>query len=295
MGGIQSVALKQVHSSERNQKTLTKLKSKKVVRLKSVKKSKSERVRALSVHKQQDLVLEFRVKARKLARSILRRWHARLDLQEVDSIVDLSLCESVRRFNPKMGASFMTFMFYHLRGNLIRAITAAATNNSVPFPDFDPSDFASDGRTERNVKNIGSAIEIAQALCNHENILPDEVLYRKEVARISQEACAQLDPLAQEIVQRIFMEEQQLVDIASSLGYSRCHISRVKKKALDELHEHLKNTLSPEGQNIVAGEGTIANADDMEISRRSAKRARVALLKAKKIARRKFISDAQAA
>src|SRR5690348_15064745 len=70
----------------------------------------------------EELVLRYRMKARKLARSILRKWHSRLDLQEVDSIVDLSLCEAVARYNPAKGASFMTFLFYHLRGNLIRAV-----------------------------------------------------------------------------------------------------------------------------------------------------------------------------
>jgi DNA-directed RNA polymerase sigma subunit (sigma70/sigma32) len=79
-----------------------------------------------------ELVLTYRIKARKLARSILRKWHARLDLQEVDSIVDLSLCEAVRRYNPTKGASFMTFLFYHMRGNLIRAVTTAATANTLP-------------------------------------------------------------------------------------------------------------------------------------------------------------------
>lgn len=58
-----------------------------------------------------ELVVGYRLKARKLARSILRRWHARLDVGEVDSIVDLSLCEAVQRFSPEKGASFMTFMF----------------------------------------------------------------------------------------------------------------------------------------------------------------------------------------
>jgi len=50
----------------------------------------------------------------------------------VDSIVDLSLCEAVKRFDPLKGASFMTFLFYHLKGNLVRAVAAAATSTAIP-------------------------------------------------------------------------------------------------------------------------------------------------------------------
>ena len=106
---------------------------------------KEERGPGLTEFEKEDLITQSRLKARKLARSILRKWNARLDLQEVDSIVDLSLCEAAHRFDPSVGASFMTFLFYHLRGNLIRTITASANSNVLPALDAEMCSYDDEG------------------------------------------------------------------------------------------------------------------------------------------------------
>lgn len=191
---------------------------------------------------QAGLIVQYRVKARKLARSILRKWHARLDLEEVDSLVDLSLCEAARRFNSRKGASFMTFLYYHLRGNLIRTIHYSATVNAIPTGEA----YDSESFEEGNDKNqrVCSANEVADALCSTEYISPDDLLYKKELVSLSHAACSRLDNLEREVIERIYLKGQQLMDIARSLGYSRCHISRVKRKALETLYDDLTADMS---------------------------------------------------
>ena len=218
-------------------------KKSKVLNLVPKKEAKSDK---LSPAEQEATILEFRLKARSLAHSILRRWHSRIDSQEVESIVDLSLCEAVKRYNKNKGASFITFLFYHLRGNLIRAVSAAASLNYVPLPDFDGLDSGIDNGSG-NRGRFMNAIEIADNFCNREYNSPDEMLLKKEIAKISSDACAKLDPLEREVIYRIYVLEQQLMDIAQSLGYSRCHISRVKRKALEALNTDLSNVVHPEG------------------------------------------------
>lgn len=205
----------------------------------TAKKSKE----GLSQQDKEELILEYRANARKLSRSILRRWHARLDLEELDSLVDLALCEAASRYNPEKGASFMTFLYYHLRGTLVRAVDAAANANVVPAADYEIDELASGYETDAGT---GAAVDIADALSNHEYQLPDEALYRKELANLSNVACSKLDELEQAVIYRLYVQEEPLVDIARSLGYSRCHISRVKKRALDVLHENLSNSLEME-------------------------------------------------
>lgn len=214
---------------------------------KNIKKSKDKvielfrRVEAaaeLSEIQKEEYILRYRIKARKLARSILRRWHSRLELNEVDSLVDLSLCEAVRRFNPNRGASFMTFLFYHLRGNLIRAVTAAANSNLVPMFEEESQDLTHDDASEIS-KSGGytfvNSMEAADALVGRTALQPEEALLKKEMVDMSLQACSKLDDLEREVILRIYMNGQQLIDIANSLGYSRCHISRVKRKALETL------------------------------------------------------------
>lgn len=193
----------------------------------------------LSAHEQEEIILEFRIKARKLARSILRKWRSRLDLEEVDSVVDLSLCEAVRRFDPEKGASFMTFLYYHLKGNLVRTVSAAANANVIP----------TDGE---DGEQIVHAYDVVEALTSTEVENPDEMLLKKELIRLSQGARSELDDLEREVIQRIYIEGQHLIDIASSLGYSRCHISRVKKKALQTLQFEINARLSSEDESSKA-------------------------------------------
>ncbi len=215
--------------------------SKKAVALRIAKKlAHSKELGELSPLQQEALIFKYRIKARKLGRSILRRWHSRMDLDEVDSLVDLSLCEAVKRFNPDKGASFMTFLFYHLKGNLVRAVTAAAASTALPVRLAELGEaFADEAETASLAAQPMNAAEIAEAVTSQDAPLPDEALWRKQLSDCSANACEKLDALEREIIKRIFVHEQQIIDIATALGYSRCHISRVKKKALDTLHDEL--------------------------------------------------------
>lgn len=196
-----------------------------------------KKIKSLSPAARDQMVLDTRDQARKIARSILRKWRSRLELEEVDSIVDLSLCEAVIRFDPNRGASFVTFLYYHLRGNLIRLVSDAANQNTLPLFDREMMEGTSDLSSANPIAN---AIEVAAALNGQEQVLPDEEFYKKELASLSRSACKKLDLLEQEVICRVFMNEEHLFDVAENLGYSRCHISRVKRKALDTLHSELK-------------------------------------------------------
>lgn len=277
MGAIQAIdiGLKAgVFPGAAKNRSKSKKQNAKVIRLPVRRRTKP---RELTDAERQVIVVEHRPKAQKLARSILRKWHARLDLEEVDSVVDLSLCEAVRRFDPTKGASFMTFLYYHLRGNLIRAVSTAANANCIPLSDVIHQDI----NVERNSRRHNSArsitaIEVAEALCSHENPLPDEMLFKKELVRLSQQACENLDELEREVIGRVFLDEQQLMDVARLLGYSRCHISRVKKKALETLKSYMKAN----GENLRRDPDALGSPRNKlvglrQVARRGAQRRRI--------------------
>jgi RNA polymerase sigma factor (sigma-70 family) len=209
-----------------------------------VARNKKKKSRPLTDLQVEHLILNYRANARKLSRSILRRWRARLELEELDSLVDLSLCEAARRYDPNRGASFMTFLYYHLRGFLVRAVEAAANQNTVSTPMLEMNDMQEFGNGEGGTT---ASDEVAKALCNSETVMPDEELYKREVSGLSAVACSKLDSLEQEVVYRIFVLEENLVDIARTLGYSRCHISRVKKRAFEVLYDTLAPQLEVTG------------------------------------------------
>ena len=83
------------------------------------------------------------------------------------------------------------------------------------------------------------AISAVEALSGVEPIYPDSVLMKKELWQASLAACNKLDKLEREVIYRLYLKGQQVTDIAESLGYSRCHISRVKSHALESLRSIL--------------------------------------------------------
>jgi RNA polymerase sigma factor (sigma-70 family) len=196
----------------------------------------------LSPAKRQELVLDSRDSARKVAKSILRKWRCKLDLAEVESIVDLSLCEASARFDSSRGVSFLTFMFYHLRGNLVRFIDEVSNTNTISLSEHESFDFNSDNGSTHN--QLLDSQEIAAALNSQEQPLPDDIMYRNQVSEFSQAACEKLDHLEQQVIARVFVNEENMEDLASSLGYSRCHLSRIKRKALDSLKRDLGPVIS---------------------------------------------------
>jgi RNA polymerase sigma factor (sigma-70 family) len=205
---------------------------------KSVKSASSDKKQKSFPARYESLILDHRENGRKLARSILRRWRVHMPGEEVDSIVDLALCEAAQRFSPKKGASFMTFYFYHLRGHLVRAVaraTQASTILNGPKDD-DESDSTSD-----LISSYGTFIDNElNAQRDQEN--PEQIILRREKILFCRDAMNALDSLEQIVLERSYGSDETLVDIAKSLGYSRCHISRVKKSALTRLKSVLSNS-----------------------------------------------------
>lgn len=210
---------------------------KKTIIAKTKSKAKSPTKRDLEAEERKiaELILNHRENGRKLARSILRRWRVRMPSDEIDSIVDLALCEAARRFSSDHGATFMTFFFYHLRGHLVRSVTRAAQSSNL-FMAFAQNNGVDTAEWQYLHNELVWPYLPDHFLFGHRDVTtPEHEILRKEKIDQCRAAIKQLDELEKEIVSRSFGEEQPLVDIANSLGYSRCHISRVKKSALDRL------------------------------------------------------------
>lgn len=183
----------------------------------------------------EELILNHRENGRKLARSFLRRWRIRMSLEEVDSVVDLTLCEAANRFDSSKGAAFMTFFFYHLRGQMVRAVENSVQQSSLMVNFCQTSDL--DVTEWAQQTGAMDSMVIPESVCpeKNENPTPEHLFIRRESIEKCHDACLKLDSLEQEVLVRSYNNGEALVDIAKALGYSRCHISRVKKKAIERL------------------------------------------------------------
>jgi len=208
-----------------SKKTTSKVVSrKKPLKKKVIKKAKKHR--RASKKKMQQLVIENYDYGHRLAWSFLSSWNIRLNQDEVSSIVGAALVEAGVRFEPARKVDFKTFIYYHLRGLLLKEITKNINNQKVI-----------------NLNQVGSLAingaeddtSIVADLINQES--PEKEVIKKEKSQSCWEACSKLDELEQEVIVRFFVLDHSLNKISLDLDYCRCHISRVKGQALKKLKE----------------------------------------------------------
>jgi len=234
--------LKKAKGLGKKPKVLSKTAKKKVVK----KTANSKIVKKKAVKKKivkktfDELVLEHRENGRKLGRSILRKWRVRMPSDEIDSVVDLALCEAAKRYSPDKGASFMTFFFYHLRGHLVRTVSKAAQASNIFMAFAKNTGIEASQWHDIDADVLWGYVPDESVFGKKEVETPENKILRNEKIVECRQALSKLDNLEKQILIRSYEKEQPLVDIAKSLGYSRCHISRVKKSALS----HMKANLS---------------------------------------------------
>lgn len=167
----------------------------------------------------------------KLAWKLLGSWNARLPEDEVRSLVGISICEARKNYKPNMGTQFQTFLFYHLRGRLLREISSLVKYRRYQFN-------LTEEMAQDKAEDDGASY--FNPISEEKN--PEELLLEQEASTFFNDAMGSLDWLEGEVVQRHCISGESLLDIASELDYCRCHLSRVKTRAMRKLRSKVGST-----------------------------------------------------
>lgn len=190
-----------------------------------------------------ELIIEHREHGKRLAWSFLTGWRIRMNQDEVISVVGVALCEAANRFDVDKGVAFKTFFFYHLRGMLLKEIARAIQEQKVL--QYMPHTVMSDCSNKDQLFLSRDVFTLV------ENNNPERIIQKRQLSLACWHACAQLDPLEREVLIRYFVYDEPLIKIAHELNYCRCHISRVKSRAMARVAKILKTSsgqqLSDEG------------------------------------------------
>lgn len=177
------------------------------------------------------LIIENVQSGRKLAWKLLKSWNVRLPEEEVESIVGIALCEAAKNFDADAGARFQTFFYYHLRGRLIKEITEVVQNKNG-LSDYTQLEYS-------DVLDAGDDMTIYHNDGKFSSQSPERILVNKEQQINFENAFQKLDTLEKEIITRHYFNGESLIDLAAQLNYCRCHMSRVKSKAISNLRKLL--------------------------------------------------------
>lgn len=234
VGGIMRAKAMKSINNKKNRKPLVKPKAPARTAKKALSKKVADpKTRIADV---QQLIVENYDAGKRLAWSFLNKWRVRIEEDEVISITGAALCEAAHRFKPELGVNFRTFLFYYLRGMLLKEITKRVQEQRCRAPMIQTFSEANDDARGVSLEHYMASNTDASG----EFSTPEEILEKKELIQLCREATDGLDTLEQKVLERYFGEDESVVDIAKSLGYCRCHISRVKSKALETLTEKLE-------------------------------------------------------
>lgn len=177
------------------------------------------------------LVTEHLEYGERLVKKFLQRWQILIPLDEIHSIVGLSLTEAANNFDSTRGVSFRTFSFYYLKGCLVKEIALAAQISKL----------------HQNIELITSGENFSSEPNYHYDRLelvsqetPEKLVGDKEVLKICFQQLGKLDELEREILIRNVINEESINSIAKEYKYCRSHLSRVKQAALKKMEKLLK-------------------------------------------------------
>lgn len=162
----------------------------------------------------------------KLAWKLLNSWQVRLPQDDVKSLVGISLCEAAQNYDGRPNVQFQTFLYYYLRGRLLREISENVKSSNITKQLLlEDSEISSNVEARENIKNFAP----------EDNKNAEQLIIDREERVFINKSLLVLDDLESEIIKRHYLEEESLIDLAEELGYCRCHLSRVKRRALEKL------------------------------------------------------------
>jgi len=170
---------------------------------------------------EQLLVTEARERGLQVARRILRSWQIRLPEDEVQSAVDLALCDAVRHFDPTREVQFVTYARLYIRGALWETVAFQnGLGHGTPPP-------LHEGDEERSFEPAD------------QRPLPDQQYGYQQIRTVVAKAMANVSPTGRDVVVEVDLLGHKLNATAQRLGYSRGHLHEIRRKALEYLRAEL--------------------------------------------------------
>jgi RNA polymerase sigma factor for flagellar operon FliA len=204
-----------------------------------------------------DRLREYEALVLRIVREIRARWAREADLDELYAAGMAGLVEADRAFDPERGVAFSTFAYHRIRGAVIddcrrmghmrRMYRRAATFDSAAT-DIVASQPPPTGPVVTQMQRAGwiastldamatafAIGEAQEAAATNETQAPDRTLESDELKRLLREALPKLEPAGREVVRQHYFEGEGFAEIARNLGVSRSTVSRVHRRALEDL------------------------------------------------------------
>jgi RNA polymerase sigma factor FliA len=216
---------------------------------------------------------------RSLANTVRKQFNIRLDVEDLISYGNVGLFEAAERFDPKLGANFLTFAHYRIKGAIFDGLRKMGTlkggdQRAVYLSDRlsaylasaaardmgGPRAFVDDVREVESVVTSLAAI-FATSLDGMDHLQirdeatnPEDRLEVKELKERVKEAIKKLPDNERQLLIGYYYEGKTLEDAGAAIGQSKSWASRLHARAVERLKEYMAEDMEIKDAGKAGGE-----------------------------------------
>jgi len=215
----------------------------------------------------EQILVKYGPYVRSLASTVRRQFNAQLELDELMSYGQVGLLEAADRFDPKLGANFLTFAHYRIKGAIFDGLrkmgilkgadlrTAYVGERSSAYlgnlSDRDQGtgnrvSTADDDVRELSSAVTGLAVVFATSLERTEGLqLPDDSIpadQRLELEELKKRVRAAIEKLPEKerkLLEGYYFQAKTLEEAGAEIGQSKSWASRLHARAIEKLKDLL--------------------------------------------------------
>ncbi len=200
---------------------------------------------------------------RSLAAQVRKQFNAQFEMDELVAWGQIGLLEAAERFDPRVGANFLTFAHYRIKGAIYDGLRkmgvlkgsdarAAAAGDRTNAYLTNLSDRGGGGRgLDADVQEISSAVtglamvfatslEGTEGLQISDEAMPaDERLELEQLKRRVRAAMEKLPEKERKLLQGYYFQNKTLEEAGADIGQSKSWASRLHARAVELLKQHL--------------------------------------------------------
>ena len=197
---------------------------------------------------------------RSLAAQVRKQFHSQFEMDELVAWGQIGLLEAAERFDARVGANFLTFAHYRIKGAIYDGLRkmgvlkggAAASERANSYMTNLSDRGGGGGSVEDDVREISSAVtglamvfatslEQTEGLQVSDEQLPaDERIQLEQMRRRVRAAIEKLPEKERKLLQGYYFQNKTLEEARAEIGQSKSWASRLHARAIEKLKEVLE-------------------------------------------------------
>ena len=203
---------------------------------------------------------------RSLAATVRKQFNSQIEMDELMAYGQVGLLEAAERFDPKVGANFLTFAHYRIKGAIFDGLRQMGILTRTPNDAWvrreaalnDLVQTASDDELENPATSVDDEIQTIEKFVDslipayllslsEENApdvadsrdLPNVAVEFKETMQIVRETVNELPEKEKEIIESLYFKHLSTTELAKQMGVNKSWVSRLHSKAVNRLRQRL--------------------------------------------------------